>query len=304
MLKIISKTLLCTAVIAMVALFAATQAGADECTASQPECTQDELNNFTCGDSADYRVRIVPGLNGEFPEIIGGNSRFTYDICETGSRNISNVSIAFSNSTDPPIEILDSEPKCLDGMSTDPCRFPYDPATKLAIGQTLADAWKWVMGDTYKNGGKIWVEVAGKVGAEDVPMVGKIGNKPRDWMQIQILGPGGDVQPGVQPRVVADEECISFFEIESETYPGMIEAISAKAKRDFADCIKEESLEFYKSSDCSGSVTPHFFDPPAADFFLSSGNFGGCSELAEVTKTSPACVTLTLSSGRKSKVCW
>jgi hypothetical protein len=92
-------------------------------------------------------------------------------------------------------------------------------------------------------------------------------------------------------------QCISLFESETEK-------ISASVRNDFNGCIMEDSVKFYRSSDCTGEVIEHSFLPPDSGFVYKSGTMGGCPEAVEVTKSSPVCVEITLKSGRKTTVCY
>jgi hypothetical protein len=98
-------------------------------------------------------------------------------------------------------------------------------------------------------------------------------------------------------------QCLKFVETKNEATE-VVEKISAKVKLDFRGCIEEKELKFYKSSDCSGTVTPHVFDPPDPNLVSMSGTRGGCNQGVKVKKASPVCVELTLKSGRKTTVCW
>jgi hypothetical protein len=287
MLRIISKALLCTAVIAIVALFAATQAVAEDPLGDGTCDQQLEAPKFHCFEDAGYVVEILE----PFPEIVNGYSVFRYLISAEGTLEIDYINLLISAGVVP--------------ESTTPTDFKLftdaqgDVQSKFGKGLTLDNTIRWHKYDAM--GGEITLTVNGIVGVSNKAMGLITSTDYRKWAIGEILGPGEVEQP---PRVVAEEECISFVEIESETYPGVIEAISAKAKRDSAACIIEESLDFYKTKDCSGAPTPHTFDPADPDLVVASGNFDGCSELVEVRKSSPVCVYLTLTSGRKTRVCW
>jgi len=92
-------------------------------------------------------------------------------------------------------------------------------------------------------------------------------------------------------------QCISLLEHNGENF-------SVKVENDQAGCIKEKSVEFYKTTNCTGELVEHTFEDPEEGFAFASGTRGGCPQLIEVVTQSPACVTLTLKSGRKTKVCW
>jgi hypothetical protein len=92
-------------------------------------------------------------------------------------------------------------------------------------------------------------------------------------------------------------QCMNLVEKETEK-------LSVSVKNDFDGCIIEASVKFYKSLDCTGEVKAHSFEPPDPNVVYKSGTRGGCAEAVEVTTGSPACVTLTLKSGRKTTVCY
>ena len=83
------------------------------------------------------------------------------------------------------------------------------------------------------------------------------------------------------------------------------EKLSMSVKNDFDGCITEASVIFYKGLNCTGEVKLHSFeDNPDPYLVYKSGTRGGCAEAVEVTSSSPACVELTLKSGRKTTVCY
>jgi hypothetical protein len=96
-------------------------------------------------------------------------------------------------------------------------------------------------------------------------------------------------------------QCINLFEIKTETET---KKLSMNVRNDFDGCIIEDSVIFYKGLDCTGDLKPHFFLPRDENLVYKSGTRGGCAEAVEVTQASPACVTLTLKSGRKTTVCY
>jgi len=103
----------------------------------------------------------------------------------------------------------------------------------------------------------------------------------------------GCVNKGVFPV----SQCITLFESDTES-------ISAEVVRDSDGCIIEKSITFYGSSDCTDPVKPHEFTDPEKGFIFASSTMGGCPQLVEATTKSPACVKLTLKSGRKTTVCY
>jgi len=103
----------------------------------------------------------------------------------------------------------------------------------------------------------------------------------------------GCVTKGVFPG----EQCILLFENDTES-------ISAEVLRDSDGCIKEKSVKFYPSTDCTGDRLEHKFTDPEKGFIFASSTMGGCPQLVEVTTKSPVCVTLTLKSGRETTVCY
>ena len=105
---------------------------------------------------------------------------------------------------------------------------------------------------------------------------------------VQLSGPSGGFPVS---------QCVSLVEREGEN-------ISIKFKSDPRGCIKEQSVEFYRSTNCTGDIIEHEFQNPSEDFIFVSGTRGGCPQIVEVTTNSPTCVTLTLKSGRETEVCW
>ena len=195
MLRILSKTLLCTAVIAIFTVFAATQAEA--VLSCNSPCTDEQKENFTCAEDlgAGYRGRVVflPGCD-QFPCLDpSGNSVFKWDICKIGGKNISHVDIAFDNNCNPPLQeqILYSDPLC--GTPEHPlpagdCVEPlgYDPSTGFDIGRTLTDVYKWKNVD--RSGDTISLTFS-QADAVHGPMLVKAGKKRKDWGQLELLVP-------------------------------------------------------------------------------------------------------------------
>lgn len=142
-------------------------------------------------------------------------------------------------------------------------------------------------GTLYGIGGDGKVVQIDPVTAE-VTVIGDTGSQL--WLGLAI--------PGEKPSgALPVSQCISLFESETEK-------ISMRVSNDFNGCIIEASVEFYRSSDCTGETISHSFEPPLEGFVYKSGTMGGCPEAIEVTKSSPVCVTVTLQSGRKTKVCY
>jgi hypothetical protein len=125
-------------------------------------------------------------------------------------------------------------------------------------------------------------------------LVGTATAFPNQWGKGEILAPG--CRP-LGAGVLSAAQCINLFESETEK-------LSMSVGRALDSCIIESEVVFYKSSNCTGEQTiPTFLDPDPG-FVYKSGTLGGCPELVEVTISSPACVTLTLKSGRKTTVCY
>jgi len=103
--------------------------------------------------------------------------------------------------------------------------------------------------------------------------------------------------------VFPGKQCISLFESDTES-------ISAEIITDSDGCIideKEKPIKFYRSTDCSGEPEPEENikrEGPEKGFIFASSTRGGCPQLVEVSTKSPACVTLTLQSGRKVIFCY
>jgi hypothetical protein len=96
------------------------------------------------------------------------------------------------------------------------------------------------------------------------------------------------------------KQCIKLFENKlSQT-----EKLSARVENDSNGCIIEKSVEFFNSTDCTGKRIEHKFTDPEKGFVYKSGTDGGCPEAVEARHGSPACIKLTLKSGRKTTVCF
>lgn len=267
-------------------LFTAAQAEAF----SQPDgqCTPEEMKNFECFKSAGYIVEIVPDSQGKFPQIINGNSVFTYKITKINAiLKIELVDILVPNNCTPKLEILSSNPygKLFTNAKG-------GPVTRFGRGLTLDDVWWW----NYSGwGGKqISLTIAGNnAGAEHNAMLFMTDSLlPSQWGKGEILA------PGCRPLgLISTAQCINLVEIGDEK-------LSMSVRRDNNNCIVEEDVIFYKSSNCTGTpITPEWKGPDT-NFVYSSGTLGGCPELVEVNKSSPVCVTVTLKSGRKTTVCY
>jgi hypothetical protein len=285
MLKRMSIILFSTLVVTMVMLFAAAQAGAF----SQPngQCTAEEKKNFECFKSAGYIVEIVPDALGKFPQIVGGNSVFTYKITKIDAINkIKLVDVLIPNVCTPELRILASNP---DGKLFTNAQ--GGPITKFGRGLTLDDTWWW----NYRGwgGAQISLTIAGNVGADHNAMFFKTATLVESkWGNGEILA------PGCRPLgLIAAAQCTSLFESETEK-------LSMGVKRGNDSCIIEEEVTFFKSSNCTGEKIQHSFQNPDPGFVYKSGILGVCSELVEVTTSSPVCVELTLKSGRKTTVCY
>jgi hypothetical protein len=117
-----------------------------------------------------------------------------------------------------------------------------------------------------------------------------------------------NVQTFLKRGALPVAQCLNLVEIGTEK-------LSAKVTNDFDGCIIEASATFYKSLNCTGTgITPDpkceppntegCWSDPDPNLVYKSGTRGGCAEAVEVTTGSPACVTLTLKSGRNTKVCY
>jgi hypothetical protein len=98
-------------------------------------------------------------------------------------------------------------------------------------------------------------------------------------------------------------ECINLLGSVEKCESG--EEFSISVRKDYNGCIMEDSVIWYASLDCIGDpIDPQpVFEDPEEGFVYKSGTTGGCPQAVEATCSSPACVTLTLKSGRKVKVC-
>jgi hypothetical protein len=289
MLKRTPIILFSTLMVAMVMLFAADQARAF----SPPDgqCTDQEKKNFECFKSAGYLVEIVPDDQGNFPQIVNGNSKFTYRITNiNATRKIILVDALIRNDCTPELKILTSYPTgklFTDGKG--------GPITNFGQWLTLDDTWWWnYYGWPPPGGVQISLTIAGNnVGVDhNAMLVGTASIFPNEF------GKGDITLPGCKPLgVLPAAQCINLFESETEK-------LSMSVRRANDSCIIEKEVAFYRSSNCTGNPEYPIFEDPDSTFVYKSGTFGGCPELVEVTKTSPACVTLTLQSGRKTKVCY
>ena len=291
MLKRTLIILFSTLLVAMVMLFTAHQAKAF----SQPDgiCTPGsvENKNFECFQSVGYVVEIVPDASGNFPQIIGGNSVFTYKITKVGAtKKITLVDLLIPNNCATTLAIPDSSPG--GKLFTDA---KGGPITNFGQGLTLDDTWWW----NYFGWGNVQISltIAGNnVGAEhNAMLLGTLTIFPDQWGKGEILAPG--CRP-LGAGILSAAQCISLFESETEK-------VSMSVRRALDSCIIENEVAFYRSSNCTGNpIQDWTWQDPASSFVYSSGTLGGCPELVEVTKASPVCVTLTLKSGRKTQVCY
>lgn len=108
----ISITLLFTVLFAVVALFAATQAGAFS--APDGKCPEVEATNFECfvDEVAGYVVEIVPCFDDGrlvFPCPRSGNTRFEYKITAIGTKKIDYINLLTSVCT-PELVIVSTSP--------------------------------------------------------------------------------------------------------------------------------------------------------------------------------------------------
>jgi hypothetical protein len=298
-----SIILLSTIMVAMAMLFAGGQARAFSLPNGQ--CTDQEKKNFECFESAGYVVEIVPDASGKFPQIVGNNSVFTYQITKiNATKKITLVDVLIPNDCATKLEISASYP---DGkLFTDA---KGGPITNFGQGLTLDDTWWW---NYYgwpppPNGVQISLTIAGNdVGAEhNAMLLGTATILPHQWGKGEILAPGcRPLGAGALPA----EQCTSLYESEAEK-------LSMNVRRALDSCIIENEVVFYKTSDCIGTgITPNpkceppntepCWSDPDPGFVYKSGTQGGCPELVEVRTGSPACATLTLKSGRKTTVCY
>ena len=99
-------------------------------------------------------------------------------------------------------------------------------------------------------------------------------------------------------------QCTNLVEIVKPGPPPVTEKFSMAVRNDFDGCIIEASVIFYKGFDCTGDPIQPSWEAPDPNVVYKSGTRGGCAEAVEVTSSSPACVELTLKSGRKTTVCY
>jgi len=288
MLKRTSIILLSTFVVAMVMLFAAHQAGAF----SQPDgiCTDTEKKNFECFQSAGYLVEIVPDASGNFPKIDASyNSVFTYKITKVdATKKITLVDLLIPNNCATKLAIPNSFPG--GKLFTDATG---GPITNFGQGLTLDDTWWW----NYSGWGNvISLTIAGNnVGVEhNAMLLGTLTIFPHQWGKGEILAPG--CRP-LGAGVLSSAECINLYQSDTEN-------LSMNVGRALDSCIIENEVVFYYSSNCTGDPIYPTFSEPAEGFVYKSGTQGGCPEMVKVRKASPACVELTLKSGRKTTVCY
>jgi hypothetical protein len=159
------------------------------------------MADFECFESAGYRVRVVKGSMGQFPQIDDGNSIFEYNICKFETRPIKYVTMLFPNNCDPELQIIDSFPPCEAGCGhwncenggDDPqeCVRPYDLLTGLGRWQNLLDVYRWdAPWSSHRYGGRFSLTVEGSRVAGQTAMVIKThALLPRKWGSGNILGP-------------------------------------------------------------------------------------------------------------------
>jgi hypothetical protein len=235
-------------------------------------------------------VEIVPDASGNFPQIIGGNSVFTYQITKVNAtKKITLADLLIPNNCATTLAISGSSPAgklFTNGEG--------GPITGFGRGLTLEDAWWW----NYFGWGnaQISLTIQGTdVGADhDAMLLATASIFPSQWGKGEILGPA--CRP-LGAGVLSSAQCINLYESETEK-------LSMTVGRAIDTCIIESEVVFYKSSDCSGTPIVPTFSDPAPGFVYKSGTQGGCPELVKVTKSSPVCVELTLKSGRKTQVCY
>jgi hypothetical protein len=183
--KKIHITFLFTVLIAIVALFAATQPAAANGSLGDGNCDSSEAALFQCFENAGYVVEILP-CNGQFPCIItpSGDSDFRYRITEIGSDLIRYINLLIPAA--PELEILSSTP---------PNRMLFtapqgDKTSKFGRGLTL---YNTVRLDKYDGrSGDISLTLRGRVPAVHNAM-GLIAHSSdyRRWGTGEILVPGG-----------------------------------------------------------------------------------------------------------------
>ena len=290
MLKRTPIILFSTLMVAMVMLFAADQARAFN--SPDGSCTDQEKANFECFQSAGYLVEIVPDGLGNFPKIEGTKSIFTYKITKiNATKKITLVDLLIPNDCTPKLVISTSSPTgklFTDGIG--------GPITGFGRSLTLDDTWWWnYYGWPPVGGAQFTLTLEGNnVGAEhNAMMMGTETILPYQWGKGEILAPG--CRPlGALPA----GQCINLFQSETEN-------LSMSVRRANDSCIIEKEVVFYRTADCTNDpIQDWTWQDPASGFVYSSGTQGGCPELIKVTKSSPACVELTLKSGRKATVCY
>ena len=304
MLKRTLIILFSTFVVAMVMLFAAHQAGAFSPPDGQCTPGSVENKNFECFQSAGYVVEIVPDASGNFPQIdlVNNKSVFTYQITKVNAtKKITLVDLLIPNNCATKPAISGSFPGgklFTDGTG--------GPITNFGQGLTLEDTWWW----NYFGWGnaQISLTIQGTdVGAEhNAMLLGTLTIFPHQWGKGEILAPG--CRP-LGAGVLSSAECINLYQSDTEN-------LSMNVGRALDSCIIENEVVFYYSSNCTGGyIKPPacIGDPPTNQpcwgnpdpgFVYKSGTGGGCPEMVKVGKASPACVELTLKSGRKTTVCY
>jgi len=194
--KKISITSLFTVGIAIVALFAATQAVAANGFLGDGDCDPSEAALFQCFQSAGYVVEILP-CNGAFPCIVSDNSVFNYRITEKGSEKIKYINLLISAAQE--LKILSSTPAkrmlFTGGQG--------DKTSKFGRGLIL---YNTVRLDKYNGrGGDISLTLQGKIPVSHNAM-GLIPNS--DWKQWgigEILLPGGPPPENAENEPIASE---------------------------------------------------------------------------------------------------
>ena len=97
-----------------------------------------------------------------------------------------------------------------------------------------------------------------------------------------------------------DNQCIKL--LDSSIF--RTERLSMRIEKEADGCIKEKTVEFFRSIDCTGEGEPGEMLPPESSVVYKSGLDGGCPESIEVTHASPACIWITFKSGRRVKYCY
>lgn len=177
----------CAVVIAIVALFAATQAVADNGDPCAPSelgdgiCCPSEAQDFQCFEDAGYVVEISP-CDGQFPCTVSGNSVFEYRITKKGSKTIKDVDLLLSVCT-PTLEIVEySTPKWILFTNGE-----GDSQYKFGRGLTRDNTGRF---GNYKAGsGTISLTISGAALAEPKAMGLMITADWRQWGLGEILAP-------------------------------------------------------------------------------------------------------------------